>query len=496
MKLPLKHIIVLVIISLTAIFAYQVYWLVNMYHSNVAQTQVAIQNAIRNADHIELFLRTDSLSKSRGKNQTIRAHGNSSGSVSFSTSFIPSGQHDSSSKVQAIFEQVLKDSIDRKEAEVHEYKGLPGNVSVGDDFSTLELMAVQLQKGLHRVIDLKVEPINLNRFDSILHQNLIKSQLDIKHYTRIVKLDNDSTLSSSLTAEVDTTSLERYEYFYDIYDQYAFRVYTEPTSHIVMKQMVGILSTSFFILIILGASFGFLIHTIMRQKTLDEMKSDFTNNITHELKTPIAVAYAANDALLNFNRADNKVQRDRYLRISQEQLQKLSGLVEQILSMSMEHRNTFKFNIEEVQIDALIHSLAELHKLKADKPVTITVEVVPTQMSIFTDRTHFNNIISNLIENAIKYSPQNANIDISCKIEDNQCVISVADHGLGISSEKQQHIFDKFYRIPTGNLHNVKGYGLGLYYVKTMIEKLGGRIDVRSELGKGSTFTIHIPLSI
>ena len=227
------------------------------------------------------------------------------------------------------------------------------------------------------------------------------------------------------------------------------------------------------------------------------LKNDFLNDYAHELKTPIAVAYAANDALLNFNQAEEKAKRDKYLRICQEQLQRLSGLVEQILSMSMERRRTFRLHPEEFAIRDILETLIEQHRLKAESSVHISVDIEPEDLSVLADRTHFSNIISNLIDNAIKYSHGEAEVAIHCRKvtvegQNEQTEISVSDHGIGIAPEKQKHIFDKFYRVPTGNLHDVKGYGLGLFYVKTMIEKHGGSVSVKSELGKGSTFTIRI----
>lgn len=134
----------------------------------------------------------------------------------------------------------------------------------------------------------------------------------------------------------------------------------------------------------------------------------------------------------------------------------------------------------------------EQHQLKADIPVHITLETEPEALTIVADRTHFSNIISNLIDNAVKYSKQEAEITIQCRQTEETVTITVSDHGIGIPLDKQKHIFDKFYRVPTGNLHNVKGYGLGLFYVKSMVEKHGGTITVKSESGKGSTFTITI----
>jgi signal transduction histidine kinase len=227
------------------------------------------------------------------------------------------------------------------------------------------------------------------------------------------------------------------------------------------------------------------------------MKSDFTNNITHELKTPIAVAYAATDALLNFHQVNDAVKRERYLRICQEQLQRLSGLVEQILSMSMERRKTFRLNVEELPLKELLLPLVEQHKLKADKSVHISLDIEPDGLTVRADRTHLTNIISNLLDNAIKYSDGQAEITVCCRRYtgqdgDTHTEIRVSDHGIGIAHDRLPHIFDKFYRVPTGNLHEVKGYGLGLFYVKTLVEKHNGTVEVKSEPGKGSEFTVRI----
>ena len=223
------------------------------------------------------------------------------------------------------------------------------------------------------------------------------------------------------------------------------------------------------------------------------MKSDFTNNITHELKTPIAVAYAANDALLHFGLAEDRQQREKYLGICQEQLQRLGGLVEQILSMSMERRKSFRLHPERICLKTLFPTLIEQHRLKAGKPVEVALDIEPEELVLTADRIHLSNILSNLMDNAIKYSPAKAEIGIRCrKTESGQVEIAVNDHGTGIPADKLPHVFDKFYRVPTGNVHNTKGYGLGLFYVKTMTEKHNGNVSVKSEPGKGSTFTIRI----
>jgi signal transduction histidine kinase len=220
------------------------------------------------------------------------------------------------------------------------------------------------------------------------------------------------------------------------------------------------------------------------------MKSDFTNNMTHELKTPIAVAYAANDALLNFDITKDQTKTKKYLTIGQQQLRRLSGLVEQILSMSMERRKNMKLNIEEVIIQPILESLIAEQNFKADIPVDISFNI-PKDLSIKVDRNHFAHIISNLLDNAIKYSTGKAEIKVTAHKDKDYTEITIADKGIGIATDKQKYIFDKFYRVPHGNLYEVKGYGLGLYYVKSMMDRFHGNISVKSELGKGTTFKLR-----
>lgn len=489
MKISFKHIPILVIASLSCIFAYQTYWLINRYRTEKIKADIVIENAIKNADHIELFMRVDSISNEQKKKRHVISKANAneeSQNLSYSISFIRDESIDSI--VSTLDKELADDSTQDKII----HQGLPGQVKIGDGYKSLELMADQVQKGLHSAVDESVKSINLNRFDSLLNADLKKAQLPIRHYTRIARLEDDSTLNSTLPAGIDTLRLSYYELVYDIHQKHVYKVYTEPIHLFIFKQMFGILTSSFIILLILGFSFWFLIRTILKQQTLDEMKSDFTNNITHELKTPIAVAYAANDALLNFGQIEDKAKRDKYLRIAQEQLQKLSQLVEQILAISMEQRKTFKLNIEEVKVNALIRSLVEQHKLKAEREVLFELHLPLEEVVINTDHTHFSNIVSNLIDNAIKYSPEQTVVIINARFKESRFMVSISDKGIGISPEKQKHIFEKFYRVPTGNVHNVKGYGLGLFYVKTMIEKLGGNISIQSEPGKGSKFTVTL----
>lgn len=498
MKLPLKHIIILVICSLTGIFAYQAYWLTGLYRSMKQEMENAIRDALRTSDFNEIVLRINDMQRDNEDHGTISvsagygADGQAlveSQTVTYTNdTHHPDTIHNQTDTLSAL------SSTDEPEAIAN--GGL--NILMKKQDSMKDLL-LTFQQGIHSGVDPYID-VNLQRYDSLLTLVLEQHHIHIPHRTYFIhttSTNEQTTFTDTLgiagdSAYIPSPKVRRYEYEFDRFKSYRYQLLLEPIDPLVWKQMTGILATSFVILLILSFSFWYLIRTLLKQKTLEEMKSDFTNNITHELKTPIAVAYAANDALLNFNQAEEKKKRDQYLRICQEQLQRLSGLVEQILSMSMERRKTFRLHPEEIDLKELIAPLITQHRLKAGKPVEIKLEIKPDPLTIVADRTHFSNILSNLLDNAVKYSPEQAEVIIRCRQLEETVTVSVTDRGIGIPLEKQKHIFDKFYRVPTGNLHDVKGYGLGLYYVKTIVEKHGGNISVTSEPGKGSTFTITL----
>lgn len=236
----------------------------------------------------------------------------------------------------------------------------------------------------------------------------------------------------------------------------------------ILTRMSGILVTTLLTIMLLGYAFAYFIRTVVRLKTLEEMKRDFTNNMTHELKTPISITCSAVDTLLNYRHGENPVKRRQYLNICIEQLSRLRDLVEQILSMSMEQTKNVGINKEHVELKPLFTRIAEQQKMKTDKCVDMNILVRPENLTVYADRTHLHNIVSNLADNAIKYSSDNVEIHIQASTDGEYCIISIADNGTGISQENQKHIFDRFYRVPKGDLHDVKGYGLGLFYVKTI----------------------------
>ena len=485
MKLPSKHIALVVVLSLAAIFAYQAYWLVNFYRTQCRATEHDIAEAMRLSDYNEIILRVERLE------QDSIQHGEVS---------VSAGYNDTTPYVESrtIITEQRGDSLSTttQVQQTRDTAAIDASLHTNStDFlfgrkNTMQELTGYFQRGLHAGLDVIHDP-DFATYDSLLYNELHRA--DIITPYRLTHLHQGDTLATGGTpGYIPSPEAKTYEYSYDLHGKWLYLLTMEPIHGHVLRQMAGILATSAVILLVLGFSFWYLIRILLRQRTLEEMKDDFTNNMTHELKTPIAVAYAANDALLNFGADADGAKRTRYLRICQEQLTRLGGLVEQILSLSMERRHSFRLHRTTFPVADILAPLIEQHKLKADKPVGISTRLTPPGLEVNADRTHFSNIVSNLLDNAIKYSAGQAEVEIEARQEGGAFILSVRDKGIGIPKDKLAHVFDKFYRVPTGNLHLVKGYGLGLYYVKTMVERHGGTVEVESEPGRGSEFVIRI----
>jgi len=508
MKNNLRHIATAVIVVLAVIFAYQTWWLVRMYRSEVAKTESAVRTALRTSDFNEMMSR---LQRARAE----KASTGLTGDIVVGTGYGENGTRVSQITTTQYERDTLTGNLlgsssgitkrtSQTTSSVVQTDRFPERDGGSDQdaaFESLDNMSVQMIRGMHTGIDAIDGNLDFGLFDSLLVVSLKEAGLDGRHKVELVTFA-DSLVNLNVTvvekgeprvlAEIcsegyiPSDKAISFEYIFDVQETAMYRLWIEPVGKAVLKQMSGILTASVLILLVLTAVFLYLIHVIRTQKSLDEMKSDFTNNMTHELKTPISVAYAANDALLNFPDEDSPEQRRKYLEISQSQLEHLSGLVEQILSMSMERRKGLVLHREDINLAALVDDIVEKHKMKTEKDVKITVDI-PSDFTVNADRMHLSNILNNLIDNAVKYSGEKVSINIAA--EGNR--LTVSDNGIGISPSDLKHIFEKFYRAHTGNLHDVKGYGLGLYYVHSIVEKHDWSITVQSELGKGTVFTIY-----
>ncbi|MCE9539684.1 MAG: HAMP domain-containing histidine kinase [Bacteroidetes bacterium] len=292
-----------------------------------------------------------------------------------------------------------------------------------------------------------------------------------------------------------------------------FKINLSPDNVFIKAQFLSIyfpdqrnylLSSMGFMLVISGAfmivivfSFYYTVSTIFKQKKLSEIKNDFISNMTHEFKTPISTISLACEVLndRSFEKSPERV--SNYVKMIGDENKRLSLLVENILQTAILDKGEFKLKIQSIDIHALIDQTIANIKLQVEnKEGEITTALNATKPIINADKVHVTNIIFNLIDNALKYSRGKPKIKIGTQNDEAGIFISVTDNGIGISKENQKRIFDTMYRVPTGNIHNVKGFGLGLSYVKAVVEKHGGSISVESELGKGSSFTVYLPINV
>lgn len=263
----------------------------------------------------------------------------------------------------------------------------------------------------------------------------------------------------------------------------------------LLKQMVGLLSSSFILLGIVVCGFVYTVRTIYKQRQFAGLMVDFINNMTHEFKTPISTIALASEALANpeIGRDENRLL--RYNRIIRDENTRMRNQVEKILEMAALEEGDYELNIAAVDAHKIIADAVQNIALQIEKKGgKIECRLQAPMPIIAADEVHLANIIHNLLDNANKYSPEAPAIKIATENHDEGLHIRIADNGIGLRPEDQKRIFEKYYRVPTGNVHDVKGFGLGLSYVRLMVEAHGGTITVRSEYQKGSEFEIWLPL--
>jgi two-component system phosphate regulon sensor histidine kinase PhoR len=266
-----------------------------------------------------------------------------------------------------------------------------------------------------------------------------------------------------------------------------------PTQYL-WQRLGGLLGGSVLLLVLTSCCFVLVLHTIVAQRKLAEAKNDFINNMTHELKTPLTTVSAALETLERFGPQADPEKVKTYFRISHTELRRLSDLVDKVLTIATKERQTLVLYPEPVHPAELVQAAVHRHQLHASKPVHFEVEMTAADV-VQADRLHLDGVINNLIDNAIKYSKEQVTIAVRSRRTAGGWQLTVQDDGVGIASGYQAAVFDRFFRVPTGNLHSVKGFGLGLYYVRQVVERHSGHIAVRSEPGQGSAFTLWLPLS-
>ncbi len=276
--------------------------------------------------------------------------------------------------------------------------------------------------------------------------------------------------------------------------RFEIRMYFPNRRQFIWKKALPFMLLVFLFLLLILACFIYTIWEILRQKKVSEMKTDFINNMTHEFKTPIATISLATDSITSKKVIESPDRIKRFAQIIKQENGRMLSQVEKVLQMALIDKSNFELKIADLDLNEIITQAVGDSRLKVEKRGgTVELKLDAENHIIEGDRTHIMNMIYNLLDNANKYTPQEPKIIVSTANKPNGVAVSIEDNGIGMSSDAKKHIFDKFYRVHTGNLHDVKGFGLGLSYVKSLMTAHKGQITVKSELNKGSKFTLFFP---
>jgi two-component system phosphate regulon sensor histidine kinase PhoR len=342
----------------------------------------------------------------------------------------------------------------------------------------------------------------LKVIDTVLLRQLFVKYVDYHQINpdysyAIIKTSNDSVIFSS--PDFSLSAEGAYVHKACLYclwkDDYFYLTVNFPHQRVSdLLQMSAWLFFSGLFLVIIILTFYFTIYTIIRQKKISEIRDDFISNITHEFKTPIATISLASEVLLSTQDKDPESRISRYARVIYDENRRMRQQVDRVMQMALLDKKDYTLHREEVHMDELIRGHVENLLLEhCNIEVKLEYQLEATNPVVSADPVHIANVVTNLVNNAIKYSGDSPHITIRSYNEGTSYVFSVEDRGIGIARENQPHIFEKFYRVPTGNVHNVKGFGIGLYYAKSIIEAHQGSINVWSEPGKGTRFDVQIP---
>lgn len=306
-------------------------------------------------------------------------------------------------------------------------------------------------------------------------------------------IDNDGTKPVFIAANTYQTPIFSKDV---INDPGKIKLTFPQKNSLILRNMTATMGTTGGLLVVLIFCFGYTIFSILKQKKVSEMKIDFINNMTHEFKTPVSTIMIASEALKDNEITEDRSRVSRLANIIFEENARLGSHIERVLNIARIEKDDFKLDKKPLDVNDMIavvlDSMAlKLHKCGAKTTLSLTDE----STVIIADELHFSNVLYNLIDNAIKYSADTPEITISTVVKGGHVLIRVADKGIGMSRDQQTKIFEQFYRIPTGNLHDVKGFGLGLSYVNTIVKRLNGTISVRSEKERGSEFELKFSLT-
>lgn len=339
---------------------------------------------------------------------------------------------------------------------------------------------------------------NRQYVESVLNDELTRIGIKTKYEFALIRPFTYSPIFSTLSDYND--DIANNSYSIPIYNNATpeggniLLVYFPKRDRYIAQSLSGLFGSSIVFVVIILLCFAASIFIIFRQKKLSDLKTDFINNMTHELKTPVATISLAAEMLKNPKVQEQPDKLMNYANVITKENARLSTHIERVLQFARYDRGEMKIEQQPIDIHELLHHVTERFNLIIQNEAgQLTEDFKAQHHMVIGDKEHLHNVFNNLMDNAIKYKKEKPIIHISTKNEGKGIIITVADEGIGMTKDVQKKIFEKFYRVPTGNIHNVKGFGLGLAYVKAMIQAHMGHIAVESELNHGSRFIVYLP---
>lgn len=453
--------------SLLGLIAFQSYWMGNYFEANkqeldweinrvLAKTAERYLNASLEGDYNDFYLINDSLSN-----------------------FYGSSLNSYNSQKNIILDSILDSSA------------FPLNTISKNYMNQVSRLINNLLINLNQP-----KVINFDKLLLILDQELNAARIDIEYNIAISNIENKviyykdpETLSATVMFGYKSPII-----LSSISNPYFTHFYIYNKSKLLIEKIWVVFLISFLLILIVLSCFVYSLRIIFNQKKVSEVKNDFINNMTHELKTPLSTVSLALEALVNFDVKDDKHRSLEYLDISRREIKRLSTMVEKVLNIASYEKGEIHLSKNYYSINSLVENVIDIISIQVHKKGgKLDVELDASPDLVYVDKVHITNLIYNLIDNANKYFVNHPIIFIKTKNNMDGILLEIEDKGLGISKQNLPRIFDKFYRVPTGNIHTIKGYGLGLSYVKDIVEMHGGKVVVESELKVGTKFIIQLP---
>ena len=408
----------------------------------------------------------------------------------------------------ALFDIAGLDSINVKRILNERETKIIGNQSINEN-KNLNAMLSQIGKITEVDKILWETTYKDNVIRTPIHKRVSKEEIDrllqLKLQEDNIDIDFEFAIySNGLATKVKTEDFEiipkntwNVPIFYNKKDKNNYKLFVNfpGRKSYILSSIIGMLLLSIVFTLIIILAYGSALFQLTKQRKISQIKTDFINNMTHEFKTPIATINLALDAIRNPKIIEDKEKVSRYLKMIKEENKRMHAQVENVLRISKLEKNELNISKDRVELNDLVEdAISHVELIIEDRKGVLKTDLTPNKLTVLANETHFTNVLVNILDNAIKYSPNAPEVVVKTTQIGNNCLIKIKDHGSGMSKTAQKRVFEKFYREHTGNIHNVKGHGLGLAYVKQIIDDHHGHISVESEKEKGSEFTIKLPL--